>query len=515
MLPSNDVTKGFYNNVYKANISNQALYKQLTSKTMSSTQVSRLESLPSELFLSIAEYAGFDGRLSLSAANSSCRSLLLQSIFRTLRVTSDEEGANEVLAIAKKIGANVHAISFHGTAGPNEIADEDDEDSDTLGASTNIPGGEAQEQVLPQAAAALLRGEHLPNATTLIIHFDFDFDGADGTWDSRDDLSDGASMDVFTVQETSRAMVVESEAEFPWRRLMSQTWAAASQNTHITSLVVRDLIPKAATAWFEPQWARFLGQIELADIQLWGSDNGAGWEVGTLEGYMYFVSHLDSYFLTAMTHTTKLRLSCYEHGPLGSDLTDVTDTMALRPPCLPRLEVLRLEYALLCPELAAFLIARASTLRHVALYECFASSLCPRDGDHVRMTWATFFSALRESSPTYHSFAVTSYAAPPPTFNEWQKSRDRGGDGDGEGKDADEAEGEEDPEEQERDNGVRSVRAELASDPGKRLFLYAKLTEKYGDRWPDEEAIIEHFWAGRDMEEFGKLMGVVGGSGGV
>jgi hypothetical protein len=50
------------------------------------------------------------------------------------------------------------------------------------------------------------------------------------------------------------------------------------------------------------------------------------------------------------------------------------------------------------------------------------------------------------------------------------------------------------------------VRAELARDPNRRLFLYGTLTDKYGDRWPDEDCIIEQFQAGRDMSEFEKLV---------
>ncbi|KAF2444393.1 hypothetical protein P171DRAFT_432436 [Karstenula rhodostoma CBS 690.94] len=476
---------------------------------MQRTQVSRLESLPSELFLSITEYAGFDGRLSLSAANSNCRSLLLQSIFRTLRVTSDEEEADEVLKLAKRIGGNVRAIAFHGTAGPN-LSEEGkrDEVEDNTHPSPKTPRDSSiPEQVLPAPAAALLSGAHLPNASTLIVHFAFDFENndlGDGIWDSRDDLSDGSSMYVFTVPETNQAMLAESEAEFPWRRLMSQTWGAASQNKNITSLVVGDLIPKAVTSWFDSQWARFLSQLSDADIQLWGGDNGAGWEVGTLDGYMYFVSQLDRYFLGAMTNVKKLRLSCYEHGPLGSRWTDVEDTMALRvrSGCLPRLEELRLEYAAICPELGEFLVARGETLRKVALHECFASREYRVDEEDVRMTWAELFSALRAARPTYDSFTVTNDAPPPLTFKEWQRSKDGGGGG--EGKDADD---------EEESEGVKSVRAEMARHPEKMLFMYATLTDKYGDRWPELDVIRTHFQAGKDMEEFGKLMRLVGKSG--
>ncbi|OAF99718.1 uncharacterized protein CC84DRAFT_1169230 [Paraphaeosphaeria sporulosa] len=483
---------------------------------MQRKQVSRLESLPSELFLSIADYAGFDGRLSLSATNSSCRSLLLQIIFRTLKVTSDEKEASEILKLAKRIGVNVRAISFRGTAGPNPRKDEsedeqdgNDQDLDAVDASPNTPEAKTQEQILPQAAAALLSGEHLPNATHLIVNFAFDFEnghGSEGIWDSRDDLSDGVSMYVFTVPETSRAMIEESEAEFPWRRLMAQTWSAASQNANITSLVVPALVAKAVTPWFGPQWARFLAQIENADVRVAGADNGAGWEVGTLEGYMYFVSQLDSYFLVPMTNVKTLRLSCYEHGPLGSHWTDVRDTFALRPDCLPRLEELRLEYAVICSELVDFLVARGDTLRRVALHECFAERPHRMGEGDVRLTWAAFFSALRESGLQYQTFSVTNDAPPPLTFNEWQRSKHGDDDeylgADGKPKDDEVDEGE--------TEAVRSVRAELAREPGKRLFLYATLTDKYGDRWPDQEAIMEHFHAGRDMVGFEKLMRTVG-----
>ena len=449
---------------------------------MRNTQSSRLESLPSELFLTIAEHADFEARLSLSATNSLCRTLLLQTIFRTLRITSDEVEANQVLALAKEIGDNVRAISFHGTAGPNPTPDEQDHDQNTT---------DSQQWALPPAAAALLGGEHLPNATTLIVHFSFDFDSGDGTWDSRDDLSDGMSMYAFTVEETSKAMIDESEAEFPWRRLMAQTWASACANRNTTELIVKDLIPKAVSPWFSPQWERFLGQILVADIQIWGGDNSVGWEVGTLEGYMYFIARLDTYFFNFMKNTETLRLTCYEHGPLGSTWTGVKDTMSLRPECFPRLQHLRIKYLVICAELAAFLQSKRDMLKHITLHECFASD------EPGPFTWADFFAALRKSKPKWQSFSVTNDYAPPLTFKEWHKSRF----------------GQKDEEEGEEPESVKSVRAELVRDPKKRLFLYATLTDKYGDRWPVEDSIMEHFEAGRDLDEFEKLMCLIGETG--
>jgi hypothetical protein len=478
---------------------------------MRSTQASSLESLPGELFLSIAEYAGFDGRLSLSATNSRLRTLLLESVFRTLKITSIENEADETFEVAKRVGNNVRAISFHGTAGPN-LGTYDDQEQDAADSSTNIEGPMSQQQMLPPAAAALLGGKHLPNATTLIVHFSFDFDnhdGSEGVWDSRDDLCEGSSMYVFTVQETTKEMVDESEAEFPWRRLIAQTWASASLNHNITSLIAHDLIPKAASPWFSPQWERFLAQIETADIQLWGGDNGAGWEVGTLSGYMYFVARLDAYFFDFMTNTKSLRLSCYEHGPLGSRFTEVTDTMSLRPTCLPRLEQLRLEYVAICPELLDFFVPKMNTLKHVALHECFSSNVY---GD-VWLTWADFFAGLRKENPTWRSFSITNNAAAPLTFKEWQASKHAQEEAKGkDAEDVDEDAGEyvyEGTKEEEPEI-VKSVRAELARNSKGRLFLYATLTDKYGDRWPDHEDIMERFRAGKDMEEFEKLMGLVG-----
>lgn len=457
---------------------------------------SLLECLPSELFLNVAEFADFDARLALSATNSNCRTLLLPIIFRTLKITSDEKEANEILAIVERIGGNVQAISMHGTAEPNLSAEEEQENNADMPKEEDINAQRRklrhQEQILAPSVARLLRGEHFPNMTTLIVHFDFDFDNQendDGVWDSRDDLCDGSSMYVFTVEETSKDMIDESEAEFPWRRLMAQTWAAVSENKNITELVVRDLIPKAVSPWFSPQWKRFLAQISIADIQIWGGGNGAGWEVGTLEGYMYFVSMMDTYFFNHMENTTKLGLSCYEHGPLGSLWTGARNTMSLRSGCFPQLKELQLQYAVICPELVVFLESIAGTLEYLTLHECFASNEYP-----VRLTWADFFSALRKFDPKWKSFNVMNNGTPPLTFREWQESKSEKKDGE---KQDDESE------------EVQIVRAKLASDPNSRLFLYATLTDKYGDRWPDEESIIEHFNKGKDLEEFNKLLDLV------
>jgi hypothetical protein len=298
-------------------------------------------------------------------------------------------------------------------------------------------------------------------------------------------------MYVFTVEETSKDMIDESEEEFPWRRLMAQTWAAVSQNKNITELVLKELVPKAVSPWFSTEWQQFLAQILVADIQIWGGDNGAGWEVGTLEGYMYFVSKMDEYFFKHMTSTKKLRLACYEHGPLGSQWIGVQDTMSLRPDCFPQLEHLRLEYVLICPELVPFFEPKSGTLKSVVLHECFAC-----DDYHGRTStpssWANFFNGIRSSDPKWTSFDVTNDTTPPLTFKEWQASQHPK-------EEVGEPDAEQEPDE------VKHVRADLARDPNRRLFLYATLTDKYGDRWPDHHGIVEHFQLGGDMEEFEKL----------
>lgn len=487
---------------------------------MQRTEVSRLESLPSELFLAIADFVGFEGCLSLSAANSKCRSALFPVVFRTLKITSDEEQANGVLGLAKKVGGNVQTISFYGTSGPgpndgyedeggNEEANEGENGGENDGEKKHGKehGDESnlRNYLLPQAAVALLSGEHLPNATRLVVNFTFDYDLEDSTWDSRDDIGDGNYMYVFSVSETSRAIAADSEAEYTWRWLMADTWTAASHNTRITSLVISALVPKPVTPWFGPQWARFLAQIKEVDMTVWGCDNHAGWEIGSLPGYMYFLSQLDAYFFAHMTSATKLRLSCYEHGPLGSRWPDDADTMALRPGCLPKLEELRLEYAIVCSELVDFLAAKRETLKHVALHECFSERNENGDEGNV-LTWAAFFAGLCKSKPQYQSFTVTNNAPPPLTFKEWQYANHKddesywGKDGMPSGDEVDEDETDE----------IRRVKTELARDQGKRLFLYAMITSKYADRWPDHNAILQHYQMGKDLEEFEKLMRMIG-----
>jgi hypothetical protein len=391
---------------------------------------SSLESLPSELFFAIAEHANFETRLALSTTNSKCRTLLLPTIFRTLKVTSNENEANEVLAFAKKAGANVRGISFYGTAKPNADenvdADKDADADENIGAEEDAGAFQRdqqskegrlshKEQILPLAAAELLSGQHLPNMTTLTINFDFDFDNGNcsGTWDSRDDLCDGTSMYAFTVPETDKNMVDDSEAEFPWRKLMAQTWAAVSQNKYVTELIVKDLIPKAVSPWFSPPWEHFLAQILVADIQIWGGDNGAGWEVGTLDGYMYFVSQMGQYFFQHMKKTKKFRLACYEHGPLGSQWAGLEidlNTMSLRPDCLPELEQLRLEYV--NPEVLTLCLILLTSYPNLA-DTCLSvqdswSSLSPR----LRLSLSISMSAsLLANTLIYGSLGQTSSAA--------------------------------------------------------------------------------------------------------
>ncbi|KAK1230003.1 hypothetical protein PQX77_006922, partial [Marasmius sp. AFHP31] len=299
-----------------------------------------LENLPLELLTRIGESLLWDSRLALASTSSNLRGSLAPFIFSSIKVTSNTQGGQDLERLADKYGsftARLHFVASMPNGTPsdvlaptgNGVPDQDDPSSRDSADTSN-----ATQRLITDLAHNVLTGKLLPNVTTLCLSFDFDFDTngkeQDGNvWDDPNWITDDStSIYVFTDAEAADD-VKTKEAKYPWRkpRLLIRTTGGT-----------------------------FLG------VWMWGGDNGAGWEVNTLEGYMAYEARLGEYFFRHLNQVQKLLFVAYTRSPFGAteegEGDDVEHDVAfpLLKEYLPRLRSLEVHNIFVSKRLADFVL---------------------------------------------------------------------------------------------------------------------------------------------------------------
>ncbi|KAK1224896.1 hypothetical protein PQX77_012173 [Marasmius sp. AFHP31] len=442
-----------------------------------------LENLPLELLTRIGEALPWDSRLALASTTSNLRSSLAPFIFNSVKITSNTQGGQDLERLADKYGSFTTRLHFvasmpNGTPSDvlapagNGVPDQDDPSSRD-GADTSS----ATQRYITDLAHNVLTGKLLPNVTTLCLSFDFDFDTngeeQDGNvWDDSNWITDDStSIYVFTDAEAADD-VKTKEAKYPWRALMAQTWSALCQNNSITKLIVHDLIPRKTTTFDSDDWRDFLGRLDTLELRMWGGDNGAGWEVNTLEGYMAYEARLGEYFFRHLNQVQKLLFVAYSRSPFGAteegEGDDVEHDVAfpLLKEYLPRLRSLEVHNIFVSKRLADFVLGKSETLHEVRLHDCHASTY-----DEEKISWATFFTYLDRNKCQLRKLHVTYEQGDAATIDKGSRPK---------------KENEED-----------------------RVFSYGILDDKYGFFMADDEQICEKYEERRDLDAYRKLMELV------
>jgi hypothetical protein len=423
--------------------------------------MTRLSALPQELTLQILRLLEIGDKVHLSATCKHYRAQLAPEIFKTIRFTSDERVARSALRAIETHGKYTTHIKFTGHCGSDD---------------------ELTAPALTPAAAKILQGHLTPNLNTISLKFGFDFDGGDEWDEGHPDASGEGSIYLFEGVERED-YVRDREETWQWRALMNEIWRALAANTHVRELILDGLIPKWISTFRTEEFRQFLSRLELATLNIFGGDNGAGWKTNTMWGYIEFLRDLDASFFRHMTglkhlilHASDpLGLEGYRHIPL-----------ALKPDDLPLLESLKLKDCFVGPELVSFIRSHAQSLKSLDVKECVSG------GDGYGMAenaiyWAEFFDSVYEMNPALTQFIAGGGKVPLTSDEQFN------------------------PDYQFKDEpqGVQDIRWKLKADQGLRLFGYGYLDDKYGMFFLDEEGNGEQFTSGNDQKAFDRLMGLV------
>lgn len=249
-----------------------------------------LTSLAAELQLSIVEQldetsASFipgpsPELLSLSRVCKALRNLILPFLFRNITLLNEEKSGSSVLTILNSAYSehvrNVHYVGI--------MAMPSDHDDYVVSEPARDHFPEAVERVLSHLAGL----QNLERVTVQFI-----------CGRTKEDDKDKYESAFYLLEEPETdEYVLDSEKTNAFRALMERSYRALSQSppTSIRSLELKDVVAKKCSAWKLPEFHTLLQNLSSFSISLRGGDNGAGWQINKLGGYLEFVGELDSYF---------------------------------------------------------------------------------------------------------------------------------------------------------------------------------------------------------------------------
>ncbi|KAI9342093.1 hypothetical protein DFJ73DRAFT_843138 [Zopfochytrium polystomum] len=417
-------------------------------------------------------------RAALSALSANIRAILAPTVFRAIRISNRPEDADAIAAVTAAYGQHAHYLSldcFLFENPPPEIGDRPADHIDYVAPLTFQPAEISQ---LSETAAALLRGDTLPQVRSFRIRF-VPKDDFDGTRWVDDEYGQGGSIYI-SICEEDYISAAAAEAKFQWRSVLSAVWRALSVNHRVTRLDVRELPPNISTAWRGEAWLAFVSRLEHLSLHVWGSQSGNGFGSNTTPGYSSFVgSQLRAAFFDLARNLRSLEfiVSADSPDPSASRLSATN---------MPQLRDLALHNFFINRKLVGFVRAHRHLVR-IRLVDCLAFSERPR------MSWAHFFASLADSDlpPRLAELSVETTRRVPLVPNEqffsgpvFIPSPDE-------------------------PHAVRRVRARLEADPKFRLFPYTYLDSPYGIVFADENVNLRRAKAGNDIAAYWRLVETV------
>jgi hypothetical protein len=427
--------------------------------------MSSFTDLSAELKLSIIEFLGAEDNtnlLNLSRTSKALRTLVAPCLFRSLLLRNGEKSGSSILAIAKSPHAeHVQQLKYRGTIAM-PLAD--------MARGSNDPEPAAPDPSdFPESVEDVL--SHLarfPRLETLGVEFKWDPENED------DEEAMIGGFYSFDDQENDEACA-KAEDEYAWRALMARSYSAIARNAgtvpQLKSLELNNVVPKVVTVWKKPGFVELLGQLERFKITLRGGENGAGWHMNTLDGYLVFVESLGTLFFDHLRNVRIFGLAGTHEEPPGLEGMRHVE-LPLSSDKMPALRVLKFKECFIGPNMRDFICGHAATLESIELEDC-ASGLDSGSAENP-ISWAELFDSISKAGcRQLKDFVI------PPTeiFLEYSQ-----------------------PYVKERIN-------ELAGNT--RLFAYKALDGKYGFAMDNEDANFAAYERGEDPAAWDRLLAVI------
>ena len=399
--------------------------------------------------------------LKLSRVCKPFRIITLPYIFKDITLLNDVESGSSVLAILNSPSVE-HVRSVH-YIGVMAMAKSPDErvGPPTKPAPEHLP--DAVEHVLSNLAK-------FPNLERVTVEF-----RCAKTADEDDNIHQ-LSYDIFEELEDLE-QVLEAEKNDAFRALVKRSYDALTRNPvgTVRNLEMRNVVAKDCSAWNSHKFSTLLGGLAEYTLSLRGGDNGVGWQVNKVPAYLSFIESLDSRFIQHFDQLKRFRFEATKDGPPGLDGGINNACLGLREDTMQALETLELKHVFISKELATFIASHSSSLKSVRLDKCYSgvdSNNCADEEDAI--SWGRFFSSIAEQA----TFGIQEFDVGISDLESIQP-QDLG------------------------EGAYRYGQAVRAKDlreqyPGRRMFDYKHVDDKYGMLFDSEDQAFERFEDGTD-----------------
>jgi len=438
-----------------------------------------LTSLATELQQAIIQQLDRTGdQAALHSWSSTCsfyRSLLAPYLYQSLVLRNYEKSASSVHALANsRYKGCVEEIRYVAEGECTDVDKWQYWTGETRGEFDNSEAVTDPKEVFPDIVHTVLSNlQSFPHLKALSIDFPVNF--------KREDWGFSFYWEMFDEEETEDEIQSAEENE-GWRALMAKTFDALSQNDKpsIKTLKIEKLYPLELSPFRSEAFHDFLSPLDRFDLSLFGGENGAGWCINCSNGYLEFVSKLDTYFFDHLQNITEFHLRADETGPLGLRGNRHAD-LTLRPDQMPLLKSVFLQNIFVSPELVDFLVGHSETLECISFNDCYGGINGEAENG---IYWEALFTALSDAKPEeLWRFDVLPLDPPYQDMNDHTDLSET--------------------------DGVHICRTMLEQDPKRRLFAYKILDDKYGMLFDDEGETLQSFLEGDDQKAYDRLMHIV------
>jgi hypothetical protein len=198
------------------------------------------------------------------------------------------------------------------------------------------------------------------------------------------------SYDIFEELETYEE-VLESEKTLAFRSLMERSYRALSCNppSSIKHLELKNVVAKKCSAWHLAEFQAMLQGLSSFTISLRGGDNGAGWQINMVQGYLAFVSELHVYFFRHLSNVKHFSFAATGDGPPGIEGGINNAALPLKAQHMPQLQSLLLEYVFISKDLSTFITGHSNTLESIRLNHCYSGW-----DEEDAICWGDFFLSI-------------------------------------------------------------------------------------------------------------------------
>lgn len=315
------------------------------------------------------------------------------------------------------------------------------------------------------AACKLLKGPLTPDLQTIKLKFEFDHP------------NDFNLVFNYLGEDEDAEMTSWEEEDYRFRALMNETWEAVAANISVRELVLDRLLPAWTSTYYTATFRQFLGQLESATFNLFGSEDHEGFRTNTAPGASSFLRNLDASFFRYMTGLKHLSFRASD--PLSHEDYPPYIPLALKPEHLPLLQSLKLENCFICSKLVLFIQSHAKTLESLDVNECF-SRYAPNYFTEY-LSWAGFLDQIYEAKPRLTKF-IAGGSKTPFIREEYEEGTDE---------------------------GVDRILKQMETDPNFFAFRHMFLDWENGVSCMHDEVNVERFYQNDDQRAYDRLLGLV------